>query len=252
MLPQPSRRGPESNRCAGLCRPLPKPLGHPAGMEQPGVPGLAASLTCDRSAGRSSLRGRSRRTLASWTRRIGVLSAGPTSFERRPAKVTSRWWSAGCATGRLIPGSDAHPQIGPRTSRSVDCSRRRSRRRNKSTVPEDRTSPRFVVRCYAFETLSITLIGPFGSGRTHTVPSPFESKAAIALSGSGRSGGGGNALRTSLIVSGPMKAVGQPRVGVFAPAGATNVPTDTRAKTATASNRVLIRWSLPSLTLVRP
>ena len=36
MLPQPSRRGPESNRCAGLCRPLPKPLGHPAGMEQPG------------------------------------------------------------------------------------------------------------------------------------------------------------------------------------------------------------------------
>ncbi len=37
MLPQPSRRGPESNRCAGLCRPLPKPLGHPAGMEQPGA-----------------------------------------------------------------------------------------------------------------------------------------------------------------------------------------------------------------------
>jgi hypothetical protein len=30
MLSHPWRRGPESNRCAGLCRPLPKPLGHPA------------------------------------------------------------------------------------------------------------------------------------------------------------------------------------------------------------------------------
>ena len=65
MLPQPSRRGPESNRCAGLCRPLPKPLGHPAGMEQPGLPGLAPSLTCDRKAARFSLRGRLRRTLVS-------------------------------------------------------------------------------------------------------------------------------------------------------------------------------------------
>src|SRR6266550_287055 len=63
MLPQPSRRGPESNRCAGLCRPLPKPLGHPAGMEQPGFPGLALSLTCDRKAARFSLRSRLRRTL---------------------------------------------------------------------------------------------------------------------------------------------------------------------------------------------
>ena len=51
MLPQPSRRGPESNRCAGLCRPLPKPLGHPAGMEQPGDPGLLPSLASDRKAG---------------------------------------------------------------------------------------------------------------------------------------------------------------------------------------------------------
>jgi hypothetical protein len=61
-------------------------------MEQPGMPGLVASLTCDRSAARSSLRGRSRRTLKLWTRRIGVLSAGPTSFGRRPARVTSRSW----------------------------------------------------------------------------------------------------------------------------------------------------------------
>jgi hypothetical protein len=30
MLSHAWRRGPESNRCAGLCRPLPKPLGHPA------------------------------------------------------------------------------------------------------------------------------------------------------------------------------------------------------------------------------
>ena len=63
MLPQPSRRGPESNRCAGLCRPLPKPLGHPAGMKQPGFPGLPPSLTCDRKAARFSLRSRLRRTL---------------------------------------------------------------------------------------------------------------------------------------------------------------------------------------------
>jgi hypothetical protein len=58
MLPQPSRRGPESNRCAGLCRPLPKPLGHPAGMKQPGFPGLPTSLACDRKAARFSLRSR--------------------------------------------------------------------------------------------------------------------------------------------------------------------------------------------------
>jgi len=199
---------------------------------------LRPSLACDRSAARSSLRGRSRRTLTLWTRRIGVPSAGPMSFGRRPVRVTSRSSYAGCATGRPIPGSDARPQIGRRTSRSVDCSRRPSRRRNKSTHPDDRAS----LEGYAFETLSITLIGPFGSGRTHTVPSPFESKAAIALSGSGRSGGGGNALRTSLIVRGPMKAVGQPRVGVFAPAGETHVPTDRRAKTAT-SDPVLVRWS---------
>lgn len=32
------RRGPESNRCARLCRPLPKPLGHPA-ERKPGHPG---------------------------------------------------------------------------------------------------------------------------------------------------------------------------------------------------------------------
>jgi hypothetical protein len=63
MLPQPSRRGPESNRCAGLCRPLPKPLGHPAGMKQPGFPGLPPSLACDRKAARFSLRSRLRRTL---------------------------------------------------------------------------------------------------------------------------------------------------------------------------------------------
>jgi Transcription factor zinc-finger len=51
MLSHPQRRGPESNRCAGLCRPLPKPLGHPA-VERTvyravrtrllGSPGLAA------------------------------------------------------------------------------------------------------------------------------------------------------------------------------------------------------------------
>jgi len=73
-------------------------------MEQPGIPGLPPSLTCDRSAARCSLRGRSRRTLASWTRQIGVLSAGPTSFERRPARVASRLWSAGSATGLRTPG----------------------------------------------------------------------------------------------------------------------------------------------------
>jgi hypothetical protein len=28
--PEPWRRRPESNRCTGLCRPLPKPLGHAA------------------------------------------------------------------------------------------------------------------------------------------------------------------------------------------------------------------------------
>jgi hypothetical protein len=176
MLPQPSRRGPESNRCAGLCRPLPKPLGHPAGMEQPGFPGPPPSLTSDPKAARFSLRTRLRRNLASWTRRIGVLSVGPTSCGRPPARVTSKSSSAGYATGPRIPGSDARPQTARRTSRSADCSRRPSRRRNKSTVPEGRTSPSgFVVRCYAFETLSMILIGPFGSGRTQTVPSPFES-----------------------------------------------------------------------------
>ena len=176
MLPQPSRRGPESNRCAGLCRPLPKPLGHPAGMKQPGFPGLPPSLTCDRKAARFSLRTRLRRTLIPWTRRIGVLSAGPTNSGRPPARATSGSSCAGCATGPRIPGSDARRQIGRRTSRSVDCSRRPGRRRNKSTDPERRISPSgFVVRCYAFETLSMTLIGPFGSGRTQTVPSPFES-----------------------------------------------------------------------------
>jgi hypothetical protein len=138
MLPQPSRRGPESNRCAGLCRPLPKPLGHPAGMEQPGFPGLAPSLTCDRKAARFSLRRRLRRTLVLWTRRIGVLSAAPTSFGRLPVKATSKSWCAGCVIGPRIPGWDARRQTDRRTSPSAVCSPRRSSRRNKRTDPRDR------------------------------------------------------------------------------------------------------------------
>ena len=55
MLPQPSRRGPESNRCAGLCRPLPKPLGHPAAMEQPGA---------SRASAQSNVRPKGREVLA--------------------------------------------------------------------------------------------------------------------------------------------------------------------------------------------
>ncbi len=138
MLPQPSRRGPESNRCAGLCRPLPKPLGHPAGMEQPGFPGLALSLTCDRKAARFSLRSGLRRTLVPWTRRIGVLSAAPTSFGRPPARATSKSSCAGCATGPRIPGSDGRPQTDRRTSPFAVCSRRPSSRTNKRTVPKER------------------------------------------------------------------------------------------------------------------
>jgi hypothetical protein len=138
MLPQPSRRGPESNRCAGLCRPLPKPLGHPAGMEQPGLPGLALSLTCDRKGARFSLRSRLRRTLVPWTRRIGVLSAAPTSFGRPPARAISRSSCAGCATGPRIPGSDGRRQTDRRTSPSAACSLRPSRRTNKRTDPRGR------------------------------------------------------------------------------------------------------------------
>jgi hypothetical protein len=138
MLPQPSRRGPESNRCAGLCRPLPKPLGHPAGMKQPGFPGLPPSLTCDRKAARFSLRGRLRRTLVPWTHRIGVLSAAPTSFGRPPARATSRSWCAGCATGPRIPGSDDPRQTDRRTSPFAACSLRRSSRTNERTDPRDR------------------------------------------------------------------------------------------------------------------
>ena len=138
MLPQPSRRGPESNRCAGLCRPLPKPLGHPAGMKQPGFPGPAPSLTCGRKAARSSLRGRLRRTLVAWTRRIGVLSAAPTSFGRPPARATSKSSCAGCATGPRIRGSDARRQTDRRTSPFAGCSLRRSKRTSKRTDPRDR------------------------------------------------------------------------------------------------------------------
>ena len=141
MLPQPSRRGPESNRCAGLCRPLPKPLGHPAGMEQPGSPGLPPSLTCDRKGARFSLRSRLRRTLVPWTRRIGVLSAAPTSFGRPPARAKSKKskpWCAGCATGPRTPGSDARRQIDRRTSPSAECSLLRSSRTTKRTDPRDR------------------------------------------------------------------------------------------------------------------
>ena len=138
MLPQPSRRGPESNRCAGLCRPLPKPLGHPAGMKQPGFPGLPLSLTFDRKAARFSLRSRLRRTLVPWTRRIGVLSAAPTSFGRPPARVTSKSSCAGCATGPRIPGSDDRRQTDRRTSPFAVCSLRRSSRTNKRTDPRDR------------------------------------------------------------------------------------------------------------------
>jgi hypothetical protein len=141
MLPQPSRRGPESNRCAGLCRPLPKPLGHPAGMEQPGFPGLALSLTCDRKAARFSLRSRLRRTLVPWTRRIGVLSAAPTSFGRPHARATSKSWCAGCATGPQIPGSVARRQTDRRTSPFAVCSLRRSSRTNKRTDPRDEILP---------------------------------------------------------------------------------------------------------------
>jgi hypothetical protein len=111
-------------------------------MEQPGFPGLALSLTCDRKAARFSLPTRLRRTLVSWTRRIGVLSAAPTSLGRPPAKATSKSSSAGCAIGPRIPGSDARRQTDRRTSPFAVCSPRRSSRTNERTDPKDRDTRR--------------------------------------------------------------------------------------------------------------
>src|SRR5437762_5703078 len=39
------RRRPESNRCTGLCRPLPKPLGHAARTGHVSVAGMTGDLT---------------------------------------------------------------------------------------------------------------------------------------------------------------------------------------------------------------
>jgi len=107
-------------------------------MKQPGFPGLPPSLTCDRKAARFSLRSRLRRTLVPWTRRIGVLSAAPTSFERPPARAISKSSCVGFATGPQILGSDARRQTDRRTSRSAVCSLRPSRRTNKRTDPRGR------------------------------------------------------------------------------------------------------------------
>jgi hypothetical protein len=107
-------------------------------MEKPGFPGLALSLTCSRKAARFSLRSRLRRTLVPWTRRIGVLSAVPTSFGRPPARATSKSSCAGCVIGPRIPGSDARRQTDRRTSPSAVCSLRRSSRTNERTYPRDR------------------------------------------------------------------------------------------------------------------
>jgi hypothetical protein len=242
MLPQLSRRGPESNRCAGLCRPLPKPLGHPAGMEQPGMPGLVASLTCDRSAVRSSLRDRSRRTLKLWTRRIGVLSVGPTSFGRRPARVTSRSSCAGFATGRLIPGSDAHPQIAPRTSRSVDCWRRPSSGRNKGTVPEDRTSPSgFVARCYGVRNVVDDVDRPVRQRKdTHgsVTVRVVDSDRALRIR---KVGWRRERLEDFLDRQRTDEGGGIAACWCFRSGGRDPGTTATTVKTATASNRVLIR-----------